>query len=363
MKITMPDYQTGLLNLMSSIATHYGCESDYPTHPLVDEELKQPFDNLFVILIDGMGSRLIERMLPETSFLRQHLKAEMTSVYPCTTAAATIVVESGDAPRKTAWTGWFQYFQEIQDHRVLFLNQSYYTREYHSGNFVYDTMGYRTMIDKLQEQGVSAEFIYPSFRIGGCKTFDEMCDRIVERSKGKNQFFYCYWDKLDSLMHDEGVDSEHVVALLKELDQQLAQLCSRLDDKQKVFIIADHGQVNTETINLLNYPDLVDCFRVWPAVETRAIAFFIKEEKKEIFESLFHQYFDPYFLLYPTEEFIAKAMVGPGPQHPRLQEFLGDYVACATDRYNLLMGEGPFIGQHAGLTEDEMMIPFIVYQK
>lgn len=363
MRIIKPDYQTGLLNMMSSIASYYGCASEYPTHPVVDEELKQPFDNLFVILIDGMGARLLERMLPETSFLRQHIKMEMTSVYPCTTAAATIVVESAEAPRKTAWTGWFHYFKELNDHRVLFLNQSYYTREFHPGRFVYDTIGYETLIEKLKKQGVGCDFLYPAFRPNGSNTFVEMCDKIVERSHLHHQFTYCYWDAFDSLMHEEGVDSPRVVELLETLDKQLEDLCSRLDEKQKVFIIADHGQVNTETINLMNYPDLVDCFRVWPSVEPRASAFFIKEDKKDEFERLFQQYFGSYFLLYHTDDFIDEGMLGPGSEHPRLREFLGDYVACATDKYNLLMGEGPFIGQHAGLTEDEMMIPFIVFQK
>ena len=80
-------------------------------------------------------------------------------------------------------------------------------------------------------------------------------------------------------------------------------------------------------------------------------------------EQLFKQYFGNDFILYTTDAFINEGYLGPFGEHPRLRELLGDYFACAIGKVNLIAGDVKFVGQHAGLTEDEMMIPLIVYQK
>ena len=363
MEIIKPDYNQGLLNVMTSIVKYYQGDVVYPTHPVLDQLLSKPQKHICVLLIDAMGSRLLERFLPETSFLRQHMVTEMTTVYPSTTAAATVVAESAEAPCKTAWTGWTHYFPEIDDHRVLFLNMSYYTHEFHKDNFVYRTLPFDTMQFKLNRVGVHSQIIYPAFRKNGAKTFDDMCDKIVERMQHEGEYTYCYWDAFDSCMHKNGVNCEQTKQMLLDIDHSVERLCSQLEEGQTLIILADHGQIDTESIDLLQYPDLMDCLKIYPSVESRGCVFFVKEDKKQEFEKLFKQYFGEYFLLYQSKDFVDEGYLGTFDRHPRLLELLGDYIACAIDKYNLVIGKVPFIGQHAGLTVDEMMIPLIVYQK
>ncbi|MBQ9839998.1 MAG: alkaline phosphatase family protein [Erysipelotrichaceae bacterium] len=363
MKIVKPDYNQGLLNVMTSIVKYYGGDVVYPTHPVVDELLSTPQKHICVFLIDAMGAKLIERHLPEDSFLRRHMVQEITTVYPSTTAAATVVAETAEPPCKTGWTGWTHYFPEIDDHRVLFLNMSYFDYTFHKDNFTYSTLPLDHIQFKLTRQGVHSQVIYPAFRKNGAKTFDEMCDRILERMSHENEYTYCYWDAFDSLLHKKGVDCEEAIQMLKDIDKSIENLCSKLEEGQTLIVLADHGQIDTECVNILKYEDLMDCMRVKPSVECRASAFFIKEGRHEEFERLFKQYFGNDFILYTTDAFINEGYLGPFGEHPRLRELLGDYFACAIGKVNLIAGDVKFIGQHAGLTEDEMMIPLIVYQK
>ena len=60
MKTIFPDYKTGMLNLMASLMQHYDVKTPYSTHPIVDKLLAGKYDNVFLILIDGMGSKIIE---------------------------------------------------------------------------------------------------------------------------------------------------------------------------------------------------------------------------------------------------------------------------------------------------------------
>lgn len=62
---------------------------------------------------------------------------------------------------------------------------------------------------------------------------------------------------------------------------------------------------------------------------------------------------------------MAQGWFGPGAAHPRLQERVGDYLLLMNDGYvikDLVPGERPFypIGNHGGLSEDELYVPLIV---
>ena len=59
---------------------------------------------------------------------------------------------------------------------------------------------------------------------------------------------------------------------------------------------------------------------------------------------------------------------GEGPMHHKFREFLGDYMALATGN-RILQYQTPdgidsveFKAHHAGLTQNEMIVPMIVYQ-
>ena len=89
----------------------------------------------------------------------------------------------------------------------------------------------------------------------GAKTFDEMCDRIVERMSHENEYTYCYWDAFDSLLHKKGVDCEEAIQMLKDIDKSIENLCSKLEEGQTLIVLADHGQIDTDCVNILEYKD------------------------------------------------------------------------------------------------------------
>ena len=49
-KIIMPDYTRSIVNMMASIRKHYGLEIRYNTLPELDEELKNNYKNVVIVL-------------------------------------------------------------------------------------------------------------------------------------------------------------------------------------------------------------------------------------------------------------------------------------------------------------------------
>ena len=85
--------------------------------------------NVVLLLMDGMGVNVLERSLPENAFLRKHIKTELSSVYPCTTTAATTSVLTGRTPAEHGWIGWSCYFKEVDKCIDLFSNLGEWDRK------------------------------------------------------------------------------------------------------------------------------------------------------------------------------------------------------------------------------------------
>ena len=89
------DYDNSILSVSNSVLKHFNCPHQYKSLEILDKILNENYQNLILMIIDGMGVNVVEKLLPENSFLQQHIVTNISSVYPHTTAAATIAYHSG----------------------------------------------------------------------------------------------------------------------------------------------------------------------------------------------------------------------------------------------------------------------------
>ena len=176
-----------------------------------------------------------------------------------------------------------------------------------------------------------------------------------------------YWKHPDGVMHKTGCYSAQTKETIKDLDSKIAGLAAKFENTLLV-ITADHGLIDIEkNVNLNEIKELDDCLRLLPGIEPRTVAFYIKPEKKADFEQIFKQYFGTEYILLTADEYIRQGYMGEGDEHPKLREFLGDYIAIAIGttilQYQTPDGLEPpaFAAHHAGLTEKEMQVPLIIF--
>ena len=367
------DYDNSILSASNSILKHYGLPTYHKTHLFLDEQLKSNKKNIILLILDGMGIDLINKNMKPTSFIRKNVKQSIYSVFPPTTAAATISWHSAMSPWESGWIGWACYYPQYKQIIENFRNTNCYTGEKLQTPFpIEDIIKYETIYEKITKHNPNVEYhkIFPiSIEKDGVNSFEEMCERIVSATKSNNKqkIISAYWNEPDHTTHIYGTNHKTVKNILADIDNTLKQMYSELEDSI-VIVSADHGQTDVKEIQLNDFPSICETFCIPPTLEARFVSFYIKEGMNKVFLTEFNKHFANEFKLSTKEEFIQSGLLGSGKMHRQIPDFIGDYVVIAIGNKNLryTTGERPQKlnkGDHAGISEEEMLIPLIVLEK
>lgn len=360
------NYHECLTNLACSIRKYFDLEYKHNTLKYIDEifEEYKP-KNIVTILCDGMGSNIMDRMLDKDSFLiRNRIKA-ITTVFPATTVAATTSMMTGLNPVETGMLGWDMYYKDLDKTITVFMNSEKtdktYTPideavEYNKKHMIRKTIG-----KEINEQGKYKGYTLFPFGDKCYENLDDMFIRIENlcNEEGK-KYIYAYDTDPDSTMHELGCDTKEVKDIIIDLNKRIEKLSNKLTDTI-IIVVADHGHHNVKNLFIKDYPDIEECLLRHTSLEPRAVNFFIKEEKKKQFIELFNKYFGNDFDIYPMEEIIDSKLFGDGVENEIFRDALGDFLAIGkTDKTLLYEGSDILKSQHAGYTDDEILVPLIL---
>ena len=365
--IKFPDYDRSILSIASSVLNYFGVtDCKHKTLPELDELLNKNYKNVIVMLFDGMGTSVLENHLKEDDFLRQHHIADISSVFPSTTVASLTAIESGYSPLETGWLGWDLYFDEIGENVTTFHNTLQRNGEPAAEyNVPQQYIPHKSIFQRIEEvKGKKTAYYVSAFSKYHSKSVPDICKTVYRISKKRKQkYIYTYWHQPDSMMHEYGVDSLQAKNEVELIDQEVQKLCKKLKNSL-VIITADHGQINCINEYLEDYSSLTDMLKIPPSIEPRAVSFFVKDGKNKDFQKEFNKIFGEAFRLMSKEEAFSEHLFGYGKPHHKTKDFVGDFLAVATSNVILNSNRSDFeaIGGHAGLTTEEMTVPFIAFE-
>lgn len=362
MNIKYPDYTNCITNLACSILKEFGLLDGKDSLKMCDERLKNSYKNIVIILLDGMGMSIMDGNLDQNGFFHHHLVDVYTSVFPPTTVSATTSLDSGENPCEHSWLGWDCYYKEIDKNVTVFFNTESGTDKQAADFHVADTFcPYDSLVKRINITQSHAYYATP-FEEPYPASFSEICNRIQELCMtDEKKYIYSYWNEPDSTMHKMGCYSKETKEVLENLEKQIQKLCSKLENTL-VIVTADHGLIDSKGVAIEEFPKIMECLVRMPSIEPRALNMYIKKGMERQFTTEFQKEFGEKFLLLSKEEIKVSDLFGIGNEHDKFDEMLGDYIAIAVDDlsiYNSKEERDFFVGVHAGMTVDEMTIPFI----
>lgn len=367
--ICKPEYDRSILSISSSIMKHYGVKSNYSSLNELDIILKNNYKNVIFLILDCLGTKILENNLSEKSILKTNLVTNVTSVFPPTTAAATSAIHSGLSPLENGWIGWMPYIKEHNRMIELFTGKDFYTKEK-----IFDVsksdITYKTIYEKICDANKNINF-HKVFSVkvdaDGATTFEELCDRIKDNCNNESRnLISAYWIEPDHTIHYNGVNSNNVKEVIGNIDENLQKLINSLENSV-IVITADHGAVDVKEIYINEIKEIDDCLALPPSIESRFVSFFIKKGMKNKFKNALKKYFKDKYILYTKQQFLNEGLLGKGEQHKRINDYLGDYILIINSELNIRYSldgkrDNSHLADHGGITADEMLVPLIVLE-
>ncbi len=329
------------------------------------------------ILSDGTGSNLINK-LDDNSILKQNIKKNIVTVFPSTTGCVLTSLVTAEYPEEHGIWGWFNYNRELNcDYFPLLFSDRKSMKPLNE--FKIKSKNIYKSESILKKLKIKTNILFPYYicdsvysQFVGNDTdrhpysnFLEIIELIKDICNcNKSSYTYLYLPDIDTIEHENGLNSEVTLNKLKEINKLITEL-SRIKDMTIVFT-ADHGQTEISEDIVFDFDKYKKYFYAYPSIDFGTASYYIKSEYEEEFVNEFEKDFKDKMYLFKTQEFIDNKIFGKGNISDYAFDNLGEYISlCKTGTYLINSPEtalylGKIKGNHSGLTSDEMVIPLVV---
>ncbi len=396
----LPHYEKySLVNLANTVLELFDLPTSHAPLPADLLPRKREVHKVVLLLIDALGYRQLLRFLdrvPQSLFHRlmaQGRFVPLTSVFPSTTTAALATLHTCLTPQEHGVLGYRLFLKEFgliaNMIRLSPLRESTNDRLFQMGLKPRKFLGCVTLHDRLRQAGVRSyvllKHIYArsglsqllSAKSATLIPFANSSDmsvvlrKLLDRS-GERALLFVYWDTLDEIAHRYGPESEEWDAELGSLSYALERDC--LNDLNAPFlrgtlfmVAADHGQLRVvpkdQVLRLARLPKLKKNLLIPPTGEYRATYLHAKAGQLAELESGLYERFRDRLVILRSPEALEAGLFGRGSIHPETLDRIGDLVAIPRGAQALYWPHDAYslIGRHGGLTDEEMLVPFLAF--
>jgi hypothetical protein len=378
--LARPDHDApNLLQLSCAIARLCGVDGIEQTEGVRRiEDAIGPADHYVLVLVDGMGMHLVDR-LSAADPLRAALAMELQTVCPSSTAPALTTLATALPPAQHAVSGWWTHLPHAGLTATILPFIERYSEQplgvQPRAAFPAPAMAarYRRECYWVSPKPIAGS-VYTRYSSGdaphhGYRSMTmaiDAVDRRISMATGPT-FTYFYIPFVDTAQHSHGTRSPTVTRMFSHVRARLRTLCERLRGRARIVVTADHGQIGIEEHHrhiLDRHDPLIAMLKHPPTCEPRAPAFHVRERERERFSAAFRERLGDRFALLSVDEVSALRLLGPAPLSAETHGRLGDYMAIPREHDVLLYEPKESLramrGFHGGLTRDEMRVPLIL---
>lgn len=325
-----------------------------------------------VLLIDGLGARLLARHPDDAPFLTEAARqgpGPIATVFPSTTATALGSLGTGAPPGAHGIVGSSFLLPET--------GQVLAPLQWGEDPHPLGVQPRATVFELAARSGVRVATVGPAayarsgltraaLRGGQYLPADDLASRVAAVrgacDSREPSLTYAYWPELDRIGHGSGVASADWRAALRRADGLASAIAGAMGPDSTLIVTADHGMVDvTERIALEADPRLTAGVRCI-AGEPRVRHVYAAGGDVAGTAGRWREALGDRATILTRDEVADRGLLGPLDED--IADRVGDLVAIAADGVALASTVDPtvsgLIGQHGALTEDEMLVPAIV---
>ena len=366
------DYNNSLTNLACSIQKYFEIPALHNSLSYIDELLqeKKP-ENVILLLIDGLGSKALDKFLNKNDFLIKNRVKDICAVFPPTTASCLTSVKTGLNPSEHGWLGWYTYVSAINKIIALYTGREKGKRGVDKdfsaikNNYYYNK---KTITDLITEKGKDLAYETSCYPYNVIESMDGVFNRVIEKLKIKGKkYIFAYYPEPDEILHRSGELSQVAKEEIEKINRKIEEYSKLILEYKNtmMFIVSDHGHIMSNRIdvtksNIMKYMDNRHVF-----IESRSPAFIVKKGEEENFKNTFNKEFGKDFYLLSKEEILKYNLFGDCQkenEHELFESSFGDFMAFSKDysRKALMTENARPVSFHGGYSDEEIYVPLIV---
>ena len=374
-----------VVDLARALASLAGVPSVPPSHNSESiQHLIGRADHIVFVLADGMGTEQVGA-LPEDAFLRLHLRAELQTVFPSSTAPAITSFATGEWPARHGVTGWWTHVPQIGAAAAVlpFVARSDSLPLASLGVTPDDVYLLPPLLRGVERDTLSvlprqiADSAYSVYLSGGWprqgySSLAQAVDVVTARVDGAAAptYTFVYTSLIDAAGHRYGALHARTLEAVTEVNAQMERLAGSLRGVGRLVVSADHGLLDAPPSarrRLVPSNHVTGALRFPPSGDARVLYLHVRGRSRvDDLDALRHRLGNR-FMLVPIEEAEELELFGPGPISSAVRERMGDVIAISRGRdvvayepdgmtWPIMMEES----QHSGLSPSEMLVPLVV---
>lgn len=356
---------------------------------------------VILIIIDGLGYNQFLKHYKKDPFLtnlsNKGIIQPLTSVFPSQTTNALATLNTGLTPQEHGLFEYFLYLKNIGIINTLKFERinstkNALTKENKNPNSL--LLKGKTIHNTLKENGVKT-FTHTNITNAFCacsklifqgstiKPATTMSNQIInlrknlEENKNNPAYFFVHLDTPDGIAHKYGPNSPQYYAELSNITYTLnKELIQKLDPRTAkdtlLLLTADHGGIDVDIENTVFLPKTALHMQtganqepIAPTGSYREI--FLHIEEKKLFETKqwLHKKIGDKAQIIETREATEKGLFGIDKISKGFFERTGNLLILPYGNETIWFKDAQereinYLGQHGGLSRQEMLVPFAV---
>ncbi len=378
-KFNVPDYtKDNIVNLMSSISNSFWKTHDYNQLKYLKDDDLMWFDNIVLIVVDGLGYNYLKTQ--KESFLYKNSHTKLSTTFLSTTACANTVFQVWYPPQQH-WltgrtmnlkeTGWItkilpftlRSWGNTLSENNFNINEIIDIESYHKG-FNWDCF---TIVSEEKEKRDFIKYVWKETKIIGTKKYQDsfwVLKKLINKKSKKRRYIHVYMDEFDSIQHNHGVDTKNTNTLFNDIDIEVKKLSESIQGTNtKLIIVSDHGLLNVpkkSEIWVENISGFEECLTVQITGEPRVRDCFVRPRKVKDFEKIISTQMSEYCWCFKWEELIKNNFYWLWIANKKLYDRVWDYVLIMKDNYVLKdHNDHSEKSSHGAFSDEEMYVPLI----